>query len=93
MRAMDLRQLESAGIHVHARVSGVTGEIITGLQRWASDVRLSEDGLSFLASGEDAFPEIHRFLVEKGAAVYSFQPEKTSLEEIFLQMIGEDTGQ
>jgi hypothetical protein len=37
-------------------------------------------------------PDVVRCLVENGVEVFSVVPQRVSLEELFLQMMGPDTG-
>jgi hypothetical protein len=41
---------------------------------------------------DTSLPEINRKLVEAGAGIYSFTPQRLSLEELFIQVIGTDGG-
>ena len=43
-------------------------------------------------AGEAQIPCINRYLVEQGVEVYGLQPQRTSLEELFIQLIGTDGG-
>ena len=40
----------------------------------------------------ERLPEILRFLVGSGAEVYQFTPQQMSLEELFMNIMGEDRG-
>jgi ABC-2 type transport system ATP-binding protein len=41
---------------------------------------------------EDCLPEVVRILVESGASVYSVVPQRVTLEDLFLEMMGPDPG-
>ena len=43
-------------------------------------------------TSESALPEIARYLVAHGVEVYSITPQRLSLEELFIQIIGMDGG-
>jgi hypothetical protein len=43
-------------------------------------------------AGETDLPVINRYLVENGAEVYSLQPQKFSLEDLFIKIVGTDGG-
>ena len=45
----------------------------------------------FLRQEQD-LPEITRYLVAQNAEVYAITPNRTSLEEIFIETVGEDGG-
>jgi hypothetical protein len=41
---------------------------------------------------EDWLPDVVRILVESGAGVYSVVPQRVTLEDLFLEMMGPDPG-
>jgi hypothetical protein len=41
---------------------------------------------------EASLPAINRALVEAGAGIYSFTPQRLSLEDLFIQVVGTDGG-
>jgi hypothetical protein len=40
----------------------------------------------------NVYPEIVRFLVERGVEIFEFTPQKLSLEQRFLEIVGKDEG-
>jgi ABC-2 type transport system ATP-binding protein len=62
--------------------------MLSGLKRWSSQVRLDGDHITLALSGEADVPAITRHLVRHGADVYSVNPRRLSLEELFLQIVG-----
>jgi ABC-2 type transport system ATP-binding protein len=87
-----LQTLLEGELTVTVRARGLTQEIAAGLQRWSQNVRLDGEHLSLTLTGEADLPEIHRYLVAAGAELYSFQPQKVSLEDLFIQIVGTDGG-
>ncbi|MBN2146525.1 MAG: ABC transporter ATP-binding protein [Anaerolineales bacterium] len=67
-------------------------QLAQGLARWSQNVRIDGEHLTLTVSGEADLPAINRYLVENGADVYSFQPQKVSLEDLFIQIVGTDGG-
>jgi ABC-2 type transport system ATP-binding protein len=63
-------------------------ELIDGIQVESHVGRM----LRLRAANESFLPEVVRRLVENGARIYSVVPERVSLEELFLDMMGPDTG-
>jgi hypothetical protein len=53
---------------------------------------LSENGLLVDVASDDAIPAIVRHLVGVGADVSQVVTESTSLEDVFLRLVGEDRG-
>jgi hypothetical protein len=43
-------------------------------------------------NSEADLPSLNRYLVEEGAEVYSLQPQKISLEDLFIEIVGTDGG-
>ncbi len=81
---------EAVRVEIHAR--RLSQECLAGLSRWSASVQVDEERLSLTAQSRDALPEILRHLVEAGAEVYQFTPQRTSLEELFMNIMGEDQG-
>jgi len=92
---LDTRELHGAaeeGLRISMRVRKLTEETINGLSPWASSLRLDGERLSFSVSSAEVLPEILRFLVGRGVDVFEVTPQRTSLEEMFLQIVGTDGG-
>jgi ABC-2 type transport system ATP-binding protein len=75
---------------VHA--AGVSGDAMAGLARWTTTARLDGDQLEFGVASQEVLPDIMRHLVGGGADVFRVTPERISLEDVFVQLIGEDRG-
>jgi ABC-2 type transport system ATP-binding protein len=92
---LETRQLHSTGgeaVRVYVRASKLSEATMAGLSRWASSVRLDGERLTFTVNSAEVLPEILRFLVACGADVYEITPQRSSLEELFLQIVGTDGG-
>ena len=55
-------------------------------------MRVDGERLTLTLPGEADLPAINRYLVECGAEVYALQPQKISLEDLFIQIVGTDGG-
>ena len=77
---------------VSIRAAKVTPEIVGGLARWSRSVRTEEERLTLSVSSGAAVPEIVRHLVANGAEIYEVTPQRLSLEERFLEIVGSDGG-
>jgi hypothetical protein len=76
------------------RAVNVNSEIVNGLSQWTPSV-LSEGErltLTLKLSSSALLPEVVRYLVAKGADVYEVIPQRLSLEERFLEIVGSDGG-
>jgi len=78
---------------VDVRARGVTPEVLERLScGGASNVRRDGEHILLGLTGEDQLPMITRALVEAGAEVYSVTPQRLSLEDLFVKIIGTDGG-
>jgi ABC-2 type transport system ATP-binding protein len=89
-RALGAGWGEEVRVVVEAR--RVSEQAVAGLSRWTASVRLDGDRLSFGVASEAVLPDIVRHLVGGGAEVFRVSPERVSLEEVFVQLVGEDRG-
>jgi len=92
---LETRALHGAGeetLRVTMRVRKLTQEAVNGLSPWASSAKLEGECLSLTVASSEVLPEILRFLVGRGVDVYEVTPQRTSLEEMFLQIVGTDGG-
>ena len=92
---VETRQLRSAleeQTTVSIRAVNITAEAMTGLSQWAPSFRSEGERLTLSLSSTAQLPEIVRYLVAKGADVYEVTPQKISLEDRFLQIVGNDGG-
>jgi hypothetical protein len=65
---------------------------VNGLSQWTPSVRSEGDRLTLTLLSSALLPEVVRYLVAKGADVYEVTPERLSLEERFLEIVGRDGG-
>jgi ABC-2 type transport system ATP-binding protein len=88
---------------VEMRVSRLSANALRGLERWASAIvrqpqRLplpatdpsAEQRLTLTLHASAPLPDILRYLVSEGVDVYEFTPQRLSLEERFLQIVGNE---
>lgn len=71
------------------RLNAETAERVSAL---ASDVRWTGEQLRFRVAQEESIAAVVRCLVERGAQVHAVVPQRTSLEELFLKLIGTEPG-
>jgi len=91
--------VEIRGLHdceqqttVSIRAVNVTAEAVNGLSQWSPSVRSEGARLTITLSSNVLLPEIVRYLVAKGADVYEVTPQRLSLEQRFLEIVGSDGG-
>lgn len=93
-KVIDIQTLQSImdnHFSVQIRARNVTSETLAGLERWSASPRLEGEILSASVNEAD-LPEINRYLVAQGVDVYALTPQRLSLEEIFIQIVGTDGG-
>jgi ABC-2 type transport system ATP-binding protein len=88
----DLRSSPEGEIHVHVRAHNLRPEILPGLSAWTTSAQIQDDLLRLSTDSMDCLPEILRYLVCSDVHVFEFTPQRLSLEESFLKIMGEDQG-
>ncbi len=77
---------------VVAQVCGLTPEILNNLHVWATHLEQNGTELRLRLKDAEHAPQVLRYLVESGARIYSFTPQRRSLEDRFLEILGTDGG-
>jgi ABC-2 type transport system ATP-binding protein len=88
----DLRAHPDGEVHVVVRARKLSQEALAGLATWTTSTRLDGERLSFATRSTSDLPDILRHLIAAGADVYEFTPERLSLEDMFMTIMGEDRG-
>ena len=88
----DLRALHEDDVTVIVHARKLTPESVAGLAQWTTSTHLEGEQLTITTRSRDLLPDILRHLVATGADVYQFTPQRTSLEELFVAIMGEDRG-
>jgi ABC-2 type transport system ATP-binding protein len=92
VRVSELKTLVEGETTVAIRASGFTPEIVAGLSEWGHSPRLDGDHLALTINTDSALPAITRYLVSRNLEVYAITPQRLSLEELFIQIVGTDGG-
>jgi ABC-2 type transport system ATP-binding protein len=92
LQTHDLKDFAEGNSQVTVRARQLTPDVAQGLERWATNIHADGDLLILTVSTTDVVPEIVRHLAAGGADVYEVAPQKLSLEEMFLQIVGDDGG-
>ena len=88
----DLRTPNGEEIRVVVRARKLTQEAVASLAPLTTSAVLDEEQLTFTTRSQDVLPDILRHLVATGADVYQFTPQRLSLEDLFMKIMGEDQG-
>ena len=78
-------------IDLEIRVSPLDACLLEGLSAFGSTIHQSSaDSVRMRVESEATLPALTRWLVERGANVYGLQPQRKSLEEWFVEVMGDD---
>jgi len=80
----------TVAIQLHLRFAPIDACALEGLERMGSDLVHVADGVRMRVDTEAIIPEIARFLVGRGACVFAIESRRKSLEEWFLEVMGDD---
>ena len=75
---------------VTVRVDEMTADMVQTLKSLGQNIQPNGTSLSMLIDSEDKLPEIAAAIHGHGAQLYELRPERRSLEEIFVSIIGDD---
>ena len=92
VRLAELQTLVDGETTVELRLGNVTPQLIEGLARWGQAVRQDGQYVHMTVDDEDDLPAIAQWIIEQGGALYAMTPQKLSLEDLFLQVVGTDGG-
>jgi ABC-2 type transport system ATP-binding protein len=88
----DMRTQNEEAVRVEVRAKKLSAQCVSGLSRWSGDAQVDEERLTLTTQSRQTLPELLRYLIEAGAEVYQFTPQRLSLEELFISVMGEDRG-
>jgi ABC-2 type transport system ATP-binding protein len=77
-------------VHLHIRVTPIDHCVINGLTQFGSDVMRVDEGVHMRIASDSVVPEIARWLVARGASIFGIETRRKSLEEWFLEVMGDD---
>jgi ABC-2 type transport system ATP-binding protein len=90
VRIARMDALVEGELTLQIRVRNLSHETLTGLSRWGRNLRQDDGIISMTVDGEADLPAINRYLVEQGVDVFNFSPQRVSLEDLFLQVVGDE---
>ena len=90
IRTSALSSLVEGEIALEIRARNFTHDVLTGLSQWGQEIHAKdEQHITMMLYQEDDLPVINRYLVENRVDVYAFSPQKISLEDLFLKVVGD----
>jgi len=88
----DLRGHQDEKVRVTVRARKLTPQTVAGLSQWATCSPLDGESLTLTANSREKLPEILGYLVQSGSVPFEFTPQRISLEDLFMEIVGEDRG-
>ena len=92
VRLLDLSTLNENQSIVTIRADGWSPEVLSRMQGWGHDIHAEDSQVTLTVQDEAHIPEINKYLVQQGMNVFAITPVRKSLEEIFIETVGEDGG-
>ena len=98
VRSVSLGEMGQGALPVEIRIGALPAgahaqaDLLSGLSRWGRDARVEDGRLHVIVDDEASLPEIARWLVGQGIDLYGLIPQRLSLEDMFLQIVGTDGG-
>jgi ABC-2 type transport system ATP-binding protein len=77
-------------LDVELRIDRIGGSILAGLEQFGRQVTRIDGAVHLKVESDAALPTLVRWLVEQGVDVYEVRSRRPSLEQVFLDVIGED---
>ncbi|GMQ79201.1 MAG: ABC transporter ATP-binding protein [Anaerolineae bacterium] len=92
LRVASLAELEQEAFEITIKVGQPTAELISGLSQFGPDPRMESGSgrLHMTISSEEEIPKIVNWLIAGGYNLYELSPQRLSLEDRFLQIIGDE---
>jgi len=92
VRILELSSLNKDQSLVTIRADGWKPDVISGMDQWGRDIHAEDGEVTLTVQDEARIPELNRYLVQQGVNVFAITPVRKSLEEIFIETVGEDGG-
>ena len=92
-RVVEERRLSSPTevLDLELRVASVTQTVVEGLSRFGTNiVQPRPDVIALRTESEAVVPAIVSWLVQQGVQIHAVQPRRKSLEDVFLDVMGDD---
>jgi ABC-2 type transport system ATP-binding protein len=88
VKAIELASYATAQTSVVIHAANLSPAAAAGLSQWGQDVRVDGDHVSLVVSDEAVLPALNRYLVDQDVDVFAIIPQRMSLEDIFIQILG-----
>ncbi len=92
VRILDISSLNKNQSLVTIRADRWNPDVLSGMEQWGRDIHAQDGQVTLTVQDEAHIPELNRYLVQQGINVFAITPVRRSLEEIFIETVGEDGG-
>jgi ABC-2 type transport system ATP-binding protein len=92
LRTSSLQSLVDGETSLSIRASGLNPTMLAGLERFGRGLHVDGERLTMTVAEDTVLPEIARYLITQGAELYALTPQRISLEDLFIQIVGTDGG-
>jgi ABC-2 type transport system ATP-binding protein len=92
VRSDCMADLMAEATEVVVRAEPLTDELVRSLSAFGQQVQTDGDRLSLRVDSEAELPRIARAVLQSGASLYELRPTQTSLEEVFVRIVGTEEG-
>jgi len=90
LQAGSIAELAGGLVRVQIRLDAVPDDLLAELTTWGESIsRVDGRTLSLVVPDETRLPDLNAWLVGRGLRVYELAPHHLTLEELFVQLIGE----
>ena len=88
LEVREMSSFTSGQTTIVIRAAGLSQDILDGLEALVVHLRCESDRLFATVDSMAEAPQLLRYLVDRGAEVFEFTPQKLSLEDRFLELLG-----
>ncbi len=94
LETINLHEFNEETVHLSLRVGEPTPQLLQDLTRFGQDVVLEKANgrIELCLPEEAAIPKLANWLTGAGYTLYELSPRRLSLEDRFLQIVGDETG-
>jgi ABC-2 type transport system ATP-binding protein len=92
LRVASLEELENQNLQITLRVGRPEPELLAGLAQFGKNIEFDQTKgrIQLTLDQESQIPLIVNWLVSQGQNIYELSPRRLSLEDIFLQIVGDE---
>ena len=90
LQTSSLSEFEKERLRVFIRVGQPTEQLMTDLAQFGEEVKMERGNgrIQLLLPHDDHLPQLASWLIQQGHTLYELSPQRLSLEERFLQVVG-----